>query len=147
MLDIKELNTENIKEIKELFCAVFTAPPWNDDWSNEEQLHKYIYDLIGNPNSLTFGLFQNDVLVGISMGHIKHWYSGTEYYIDEFCIKTEMQGYGLGKSFLSQIEDKIKQIDIVQIFLQTEKSVPAYEFYKKNGFVELKGHVSFVKEV
>ena len=81
------------------------------------------------------------------MGHIKHWYSGTEYYIDEFCIHTEKQGNGVGTIFLKEIEKAIKEIGLVQIFLQTQKSVPAYGFYQKNGFCELKEHVSFVKQI
>ena len=47
------------------------------------QLHLYIQDLVGQSNSLTFGLFEGTELIGISMGHIKHWYTGTEYFIDE----------------------------------------------------------------
>ncbi len=80
-------------------------------------------------------------MLGLSMGNIKHWYSGTEYYIDEFCIKE--QGRGLGKCFLDKIEEYILQMGICMIFLQTERNVPAYSFYQRNGFFELKDHVSF----
>lgn len=45
---------------------------WNDDWSNQVQLHKYIMDLIGNRNSLTLGLIEDDKLIGLSMGSILH---------------------------------------------------------------------------
>ena len=86
-------------------------------------------------------------LIGVSMGHIKHWYSGTEYCIDELCIQTEKQGNGIGTFFLKEIEKGIKEIGLVQIFLQTEKNVPAYDFYQKNGFYELKEHVSFGKQI
>ena len=40
-----------------------------------------------------------------------------------------------------------KELGLKQIFLQTEAHVPAYEFYKKNGYIELEGHVSFAKEL
>ena len=32
-------------------------------------------------------------------------------------------------------------------FLQTENNVPAYAFYRKNGFTELEGHVSLVRKL
>lgn len=80
------------------------------------------------------------------MGNIKHWYTGTEYYIEELCIKREEQGRGLGTQFLKAIEGYIKSKGITHIFLQTERTVPAYSFYKKKGFVELTEHVSFIKE-
>lgn len=146
MITIKELNVEYIEEIKLLYAEIFTNKPWNDDWGDEAQLHEYIMDLIGNRNSLTLGAFENDELIGFSMGSIMHWYSGTEYYIFEFCIKTEKQGMGIGTDFLKQVEECVKSRQITHIFLQTERTVPAYHFYKKNGFTELKDHVSFAKD-
>jgi aminoglycoside 6'-N-acetyltransferase I len=86
-------------------------------------------------------------MVGLSMGRMKHWYTGTEYYIDELCIRTDRQGTGLGTLFLQEIEHAIREDGMVQIFLQTSADVPAYQFYRKNGFQELKGHVSFQKRI
>lgn len=147
MLHLRELTIHNIEMIKTFFTGVFTKEPWNDDWSDRDQLHAYITDLIGNRCSLALGLFENDRMVGLSMGNIKHWYTGTEYYIDELCIKTEEQGRGLGTVFLEEIERFIMEKGVTQIFLLTERTVPAYEFYKKNGYAELEGNVAFTKNV
>lgn len=144
-VELRELNIKDIDMIKNFFRAVFTQEPWNDDWSDEEQLHAYIMDLAGNRNSLTLGLFENDNMVGLSMGHVRHWYKGTEYYIDELCIKREEQGKGFGTEFLKQIESHIRKKKMKNIFLQTEKDVSAYQFYIKNDFIELEKHVSFYK--
>lgn len=142
---IKELGIENIEEIKALFYDIFTKEPWNDDWSDENQLHNYMQDLIGNVNSLTFGLYEEDELIGFSLGSIMHWYMGTEYYIYEFCIKTEKQGRGIGTAFINEIEEYAKGKGATHIYLQTERMAPAFDFYMKNGFVELKDHVSLFK--
>lgn len=146
VIELRELGMDNIEEIKNFFAEVFTKEPWNDDWSNQEQLHAYITDLIGNRNSLTLGLFEDNTMVGLTMGNIKHWYSGTEYYIDELCIKREEQGRGLGTKLLKAVEEYIKAKGMTHIFLQTEEDMPAYNFYRKKGFTELKGHVSFAKD-
>lgn len=146
MRELKEININNIEEIKSLFAEIFTKEPWNDDWSDLTQLHEYIMDLIGNRNSLTLGLFENDELIGLSMGSIMHWHIGTEYYIFEFCIKTEYQSKGIGTEFLQAVEQYAKNKEITHIFLQTERTVPAFNFYKKNGFIELKDHISLFKE-
>ena len=147
MYDFKRIGMNEKEMIKELFTSVFTIEPWNDDWSNQEQLDLYLLDLVGQSNSLTYGLFEAEELIGVSMGRIRHWYSGTEYYIDELCVRTDKQGNGIGTYFVNEIEKAIKEIGLVQIFLQTESSVPAYGFYQKNGFLELKEHVTFVKRV
>lgn len=147
MAEIRELSPDNFEEIKEFFRNVFTKEPWNDDWSDAEQLHKYILDLTGNPNSLSFGLFEDGNMIGLSMGSVKHWFRGTEYCIDEFCIKTEEQGHGLGTQFLKGIETHIIQKGLKSVFLQTNRNVPAYKFYLKNGYCEMKDHVSFAKDL
>lgn len=147
MIILKELSIEYIEEIKQLFVEVFTNEPWNDDWSDPKQLHEYLIDLIDNRNSMTFGLYEDDYLIGLSMGSILHFHNGTEYYIFEFCIKEEKQGKGIGTQFLKKFEDIIKEKQVSIIFLQTERTVPAYGFYKKNGFVELNDHISLYKDI
>ena len=143
----KKLGINEIDIIKALFTSVFTIEPWNDDWSNQEQLNLYMYDLVGQSNSLTFGLFEDSELIGVSIGRIRHWYSGTEYNIDELCIRTDKQGNGAGTCFINEIEKELKSFGVTHIFLQTERSVPAYDFYLKNGFCELKEHISFAKQI
>lgn len=147
MTELKQLSISDIEQIKAFFADVFTREPWNDDWSDKNQLHLYISNLIGNSNSLTLALFENGEMVGLAIGNKRYWYAGTEYYIDELCIKTSEQGRGLGKSFIEEIEKFLVSIDVHHIFLQTERTVPAYEFYKKLGFWELKDHVSFGKDI
>lgn len=145
MIEIKEFCIDQIEKIKTLFFNIFSNEPWNDDWSDSVQLHKYLYDLIGNNNSLSLGLFDDDKLIGLSLGYVMHWYAGTEYYIFEFCIETELQGQGLGTDFLRKIEEYAESKEITHIFLQTERTVPAYHFYQKNGFAEIEDHVSLFK--
>lgn len=144
-MELVKLDISNKKEVKNLFKEVFTKEPWNDDWSDEEQLENYITDLMGNDNSLTLAYFDNDKLVALAMGHIKHWYSATEYYIDELCVKTQLQRQGIGGKFISAIEGYLKEHEIKAIFLLTEKNVPAYGFYKKHGFEEHENNVAFAK--
>ncbi len=145
--EFKQLDGTSSGSIKELFVSVFSAEPWNDDWSDKTQLHAYIQDLTGQSNSLTFGLYEGTRLIGVSMGHIRHWYSGTEYYIDELCIRTETQGKGAGTLFIREIEKTCKEMGLKHIFLLTENNVPAFAFYKKRGYSELKTNAAFAKKL
>lgn len=147
MPEIKELTIEKIDIIKSFFKDIFMREPWNDDWSDDEQLHQYITDIIGNRNSLAFGLFEEEQLLGLALGNIKHWYTGTEFFVEEFCVKTEMQGQGLGTEFLRLLEVELRVRDIKTIFLMTGKEMPAFAFYKKNGFEEIINHVSLKKDI
>ena len=146
-MELKKLSINDKEAIKELFTDVFTGEPWNDDWSDGEQLDLYIEDLCGQGYSLTFGLYDGGELIGISMGDIKHWFRGTEYLINELCIKTDRQGTGAGTFFLTEIEKAVKEMGIKQIFLLTGRDVPAYNFYKKNGYVEESNTVPLSKYI
>ena len=117
----------------------------NDDWSDRKQLDAYITDLTGQSYSLTLGYFDGDRIMGLSMGYIKHWYSGTEYVINEFCVDRHSQGKGIGTAFMKAIEAYLSEKGICQIFLLTDKDVPAYTFYQHNGFTEQIGNVAFAK--
>ena len=126
---------------------MFTHEPWLDDWSDRAQLDAYIDDLTGQRNSLALGFFDGERLIGLSLGFVKHWFAGTEYVVDEFCVDRHSQGRGTGTAFLQAIEGYLRERGIFRIFLQTGKDMPAYAFYLKNGFRELEGHVSFSKEI
>ena len=145
MAELVELDGSSFEDIKTLFRSVFTQPPWNDDWSDEGQLDQYLMDLMGARMPLVLGLVEDGELIGISLGSIRHWYEGTEYLIDELCIKTEMQGRGYGSLFLSLIEEHLRKRDLHTIYLTTDRDVPAYEFYRSHGFRELPDDVAFFK--
>ena len=166
---IREIFLSDLKEIKDLFRSVFSGPPWNEDWSDETQLSEYLKDLIEVRGSLLFGLYDEEgtltsssevaqsrdglpaskmhgSLIGISLGKIKHWCGGTEYYIEELCIRSDLQGQGYGREFFRLIEEKLSELGLHTIYLMTDRNQPAYEFYKKLGFRELPELTSFFKE-
>lgn len=86
-------------------------------------------------------------LIGMALGRIRSWYEGTEYWIDEFGIASEMQCRGAGTKFLTELECLLKGRGVKHIVLLTERSVPAYRFYLKNGFSEQQETVFFVKAI
>lgn len=146
-MKLKELTVADLEMVKQLFLSVFSQDPWNDDWSDEEQLDRYIGDLLGHSRALCFGLFDQGKLLGLSLGYIRYWYEGTEYRIEEFCISRDYQGQGHGASFLADIEKQLADRKIVHILLQTERNLPAYFFYKKCGFRALEEDVTMFKKV
>lgn len=144
---IEVLSIKNIEEVKDLFLSVFSKPPWNDQWDTEKQLPMYLEDVMDNKNSLSLGYFHEGRLIGISLGYVFHWWQGTDYFIKEFCIDTNLQGAGHGKAFIAEIESYLKSKDIKAMYLTTERLTPAYFFYQKNDFGELKDSVFFAKSL
>ncbi|NQJ70215.1 GNAT family N-acetyltransferase [Streptococcus suis] len=146
-MKLKELTVADLEMVKQLFLSVFSQNPWNDDWSDEEQLNRYIGDLLAHPRALCFGLFDQKKLLGLSLGYIRYCYEGTEYRIEELCMSRDYQGQGHGASFLADIEKQLVDRKIVHILLQTERNLSAYSFYKKCGFRALEEDVTMFKKV
>ncbi len=141
------LDRSYLPEMAELYKTTFSGEPWNDDWSDADQLRAYIKDLACSENSLCYGLLEDGKLAAVSIGNIRHWWEGTNYNIDEFCVSPEFQGKGIGSRFMKMIEEEAARRGVRGIFLQTDSDKPSYTFYKKNGFTDLELHVSLFKSL
>ena len=84
-------------------------------------------------------------MIAISVGMKKPWINGMEYYIDQFCVKTDLQRKGIGSYFLKLIEQEIQTEKMNAIILNTERGFPAENFYLKNGFKSVDDLITFVK--
>ena len=141
------LDESFLTEMAELYRSAFKGEPWNDDWSDTVQLNEYVKEISGGYNALNYGLLIDGKLAAMSLGMIRHWWEGTNYNIEEFCVSPELQGQGLGSRLMKLIENDIREKGLAGIFLQTDNDKPSYRFYMKNGFKELSSHVSFYKSV
>ncbi len=139
------LDRSYLKEMVSLYKSAFIGEPWNDDWSDEDQLTEYIKEKSGGFHAINYGLLLDGKLVAISLGQITHWWEGTNYVLDELCVSPKCQGTGIGTRFMDLIESDLKTRDVKGIFLQTDSDKPAYKFYQKNGFKEISKHVSMFK--
>lgn len=142
-----EIDESYLDEIAELYRSAFKGEPWSDDWSDTAQLHEYLKDVSGNFKGLNYGLKNEGRLVAVSLGTVRHWWEGTNYNIEEFCVDPAAQGQGIGSHFLDLIESDIRTKGLAGIFLQTDNDMPSYKFYLKNGFSDLTKHVSLYKSV
>ncbi|MCR4652681.1 MAG: GNAT family N-acetyltransferase [Eubacterium sp.] len=136
-----------LAEMADLYKSAFYGKPWNDDWSDREQLMEYVREKSGGLHALNYGLIIDRKLVAISLGQITHWWEGTNYVLDELCVSPDCQGTGIGTRFMELIEADLKTRDVKGIFLQTDSDKPAYRFYQKNGFKDLSRHVSLFKGI
>ena len=84
-------------------------------------------------------------IAALCIGMKKPWIQGTEYYIDQFCVKPALQGGGIGSGFLKSIEAEMRKEGINAIILNTERGFPSEKFYLKNGFKPLEGLITFIK--
>ena len=146
-LTLIELNESYLSQMADLYREAFSGEPWNDDWSDTNQLNEYMKDISKGYNALNYGLMIDGILVGMSVGKISHWWEGTNYNIEELCIAPSYQGQGIGSEFLELIEQSAREKGIAGIFLQTDNDMPSYRFYHKNGYKDLDKHISLYKKI
>lgn len=146
-LEFVKLDETDLPEAARLYKISFAGEPWNDDWSDEEQLMNYVREVSSGYDSLNFGLRLEGRLVAVSLGHIRHWWEGTNYNIEELCVDPGLRGQDVGTGFMQCIEKEIKALGLAGIFLQTDSDKPSYGFYHKNGFKDLHEHVSMYKSL
>lgn len=146
-LTLIELNESYLSQMADLYREAFSGEPWNDDWSDTNQLNEYMKDISKGYNALNYGLMIDGMLVGMSVGKISHWWEGTNYNIEELCIAPSYQGQGIGSEFLELIEQSAREKGLAGIFLQTDNDKPSYRFYHKNGYKDLDKHISLYKKI
>lgn len=134
-----------LDESVDVYIDTFTKEPWNDVYESREQVVTFFKNHMKNNYFLGYVLLHEKELVALSIGMIKPWIKGREYYIDQFCVKDSWQGKGIGTIFLNEIEKDIERNDLNAIMLNTDKGFPSEKFYVKNGFIPLEDTILLVK--
>lgn len=130
-MEIRKIGMKQIGEIQQVIEDDFSAEPWQDDWHDRRQFDLYVADLIDQPNSRALGLYEEDLLVAISLGRVIHWFEGTQYRIDDLGVRSSKQGVGVGSLFLKKIEEYAAANEICAVALKTNRRAAAYHFYLK----------------
>lgn len=89
----------------------------------------------------------DEVLVGLALGRLMHFYEGNQFRVDEFCVDINYQKRGLGSLFMNLLFEKMNELNISYILLETKKSFDAYKLYLKNGFEDIVDGVGLIKKI
>lgn len=134
-IQFKKLSISNIKEL------ISFGKLLNPNKSNEE-VEKNFTEMFTFENYNCFGLYQDEKLVGISGGWITvRIYSGKQLEIDHFVIDESIRSGGLGKIFVTHIENwslanNCKTVEL-NAYVQSDR---AHKFYFQNGYKVLGFH-------
>ncbi len=119
-----------------LYQDVFSGAPWYEQ-SDDADVRRLLEGFSGMNSFIGYVLNDGERIIAFSIGFIKPYINGNEYYIDQFCVNPVYQGQGVGSFFMEQIKADLCIKGIHAAMLCTEAGYPAYGFYVKNGFSEL----------
>ncbi len=138
-LKVVKMESNMLDECVDLYINTFTKEPWYDVYESRNQVVNFFKNHFENNYFCGYVGILDEKIVALSIGMKKPWIKGMEYYIDELCVSYELQGKGIGSSFIKEIEHDIKQLGMNGILLLTEKDYPSEKFYIHNGFGVLGG--------
>jgi aminoglycoside 6'-N-acetyltransferase I len=143
---MRKFTTGDTDKCAELFKEVFSAYPWYDNWISIEQTRIYLMELIENPVFEGFVAYEGSDIVAVCFGRKRSWWTGKEFFIDEFFVRNESQGNGIGTKMLNYVKESLIENDYRRLVLLTNKGIPAERFYIKNGFYNNQNRTVMVKE-
>jgi GNAT superfamily N-acetyltransferase len=143
---IVPVNSQNIDACVSVYMKAYNCPPWNYRWTYDKA-KQYLLEYKGCPQFVGFALYDNDVLVGAAFAHTKTWWTNDQLMIDEFFVSQENQGRGYGRKLLAFFDRYCLENQIGSIVLMTNKYMPSYPFYEKNGYTGIDPYVFMFKQV
>ena len=147
MISVIAYSPEHLSGCADLYRRVFSREPWNETWERPQAVEEFLQRHSRNSNFLGYVALADGVLVGASIGFLKPWIRGEEYYIDEYFVDSDRQGQGIGSELMAAIKADLAHKGVPAILLNTERTAPAYGFYRKAGFEELEGLVILAADV
>jgi aminoglycoside 6'-N-acetyltransferase I len=145
MTEIRAITPADLPACAALLVDAYNGEPWNDHWT-QAAAERYLAEFLGIARFQGFLLFSGGEPAGALFGHGRAWWTGDEFYIDEFYIATAHQRKGLGGALLRYTENYMKSLGLNGITLLTNRHFPARDFYLKNGFEEAE-HVLFLYKI
>ncbi|WP_219834259.1 GNAT family N-acetyltransferase [Paenibacillus sp. R14(2021)] len=134
----RSLIEDDLERCIALFIEVFNQPPWNNKWTYDvtKQLFLDFWKTPGFRGYVAIDESNGNSIVATILGKEKQWWRGKEYLIEEFFVKSELQGLGIGSKMLEFTYADIKPLGIDNVILLTNTFAPAYNFYLKREFKE-----------
>ncbi len=142
---IRKFTIQDMDKCAKLYKEVFSTYPWYDNWVSLEQARTYLIELIENPVFEGYVAYSGLKLVAVCFGHRKSWWMGKELFIDEFYVRNESQGGGIGTKMMDYIKKQLIKEEYVRLVLLTNKGIPAESFYLKNGFYTANDRTVMIK--
>lgn len=144
---LKQYKTEFKDKLVDIFYDVYHSKPFEYEWIDRDSIFSYFSDIEYTPNFCGFVLACENKIVGGCLGIINDYFKNSKYRISEIFIDRKYQGRGLGRGFIEDIERELRNkcIDIVE--LNTENSIPAYNFYKKSGYIPSNNMTYMIKSI
>ncbi|KGX92112.1 GNAT family acetyltransferase [Pontibacillus halophilus JSM 076056 = DSM 19796] len=134
-MKVRKLYNEDLELLTRLYVDVFSREPWSEPWT-VETASKRIKDIQATPGYVGVGVIDyEEELNGMVLGNIEQWVDSQIFYVNELCVKKELEGQGVGSRLMQVLQEELMKQDVCMMYLSTERghAKPA-KFFEKLGF-------------
>ena len=144
-MKIRAIKESDIDECSSLFAKVFSSPPWNEEWTKDLAFKRLSHfyeskDFLGV-------VAEEDNIVGFALGNIEPFYFGSMLYLREMCVDSVLQRKGIGSGIIDALDSELSNLNVKRVYLATERTIPAANFYQSKGFVHNEALGFYAKSV
>jgi len=132
-------------ECVRIYIDAFNAPPLNYSFITKEKAWRYIRDLTRMPGFMGYTYWVGDEMAAFCFGILDNYFEGTMFEVEELAVAAAFQRSGIGSTVMNLLETKLAGYNVSAVSLQTSRDLPAFGFYLKNGYEELKENVTLLK--
>jgi len=133
-LIIRELKEDDLMVCSELYSQVFSGPPWSEGW-NKEKAYERLRHFQKSEGFIGL-IAENEEIRAFVLGNAEPFLDGYWFYLREMCVSAKCQGQGIGTDLLNKLNEELINHKVKNIYLATDRNIPAAKFYEKNGFSE-----------
>jgi GNAT superfamily N-acetyltransferase len=135
----------NLSLCVEIYVRAFTTAPMDFHFITHEKARRYLRDTTKTPGFRGFTFSREGEIVAFLFGTTDDYFDGTIFTVREFAVLPEHWRGGVGTHAMQLLEDTLRREGMHSISLQTSRQLPAFHFYKKNGFTEETKSATLVK--
>ncbi len=127
--DIRPYSESDLKQLTEIYKAVFAEPPWNETW-NDKQVKEDLELAVSQPLPVILVAEDDKEIIGFTWGYklpfekfyfLKGKVSEKASYIDEIAVKKEKRRKGIGTLLGEKYIEIARQQGTQEIVLRTDE--------------------------
>ena len=143
--EISMYQDSNLDICTQIYVDAFTAPPINYDFLTTEKAWRYIRDMTRTPSFMGYTYWVDGEMIAFCFGKLDNYFQGSVFEVEELAVASSQHRQGVGSAVMSLLEEKLASYGVSAVSLHTSRTLPAFEFYQKNGYEEVPESVSLMK--
>lgn len=143
-MEIRKATKRDFNEIFKIIKKEYGKKPYYEKWTKQNALRTL--DYYSNWGEI-YVAEENKAVIGFMVIHKEFYNNGPDLHVKELAVKSVFQGKGIGKALMQKAEEYARKIKASQIYLSTSLDAPAFQFYKKIGYVPSKRTVFLGKKL